>query len=131
MTTGPHVAALMRADCPMLTADMPIRRAVALLAEGGFAAAPVVDDSGALTGILTQKDCFRPALHASYHQEWSGTVADHMTHGAVTLTATDDLMLAATAFADHPHRVFPVVEDGRPVGMLDRSEVLAALVRLG
>ena len=60
-----------------------------------------------------------------------GTVADHMTKGAVSLAAGDDLMLAATAFADHPHRVFPVLDQGRPVGMLRRSDVLAALLRLG
>lgn len=131
MTTDTNAGAIMQADCPALLPEMPIRRAVALLVEGGHDAAPVVDDSGALVGILTQKDCFRPALHASYYQEWSGTVADHMTKGAVSLAAGDDLMLAATAFADHPHRVFPVLDQGRPVGMLRRSDVLAALLRLG
>ena len=131
MTMDFSVGAIMQADCPALSPGMPIRRAVALLVEGGHDAAPVLDDSGGLVGILTQKDCFRPAVHASYYQEWSGTVADHMTGGAVTLGVGDDLMLAATAFADHPHRVFPVLDQGRPVGMLRRADVLAALLRLG
>lgn len=131
MTADTHVGAIMRAECPEVFPQMPIRRAVALLVEGGHDAAPVVDESGTLVGILTQKDCFRPALHASYYQEWTGTVADYMTKGAVSLATGDDLMLAATAFADHPHRVFPVLDQGRPVGMLRRSDVLAALLRLG
>ncbi len=131
MTSEASVGAIMQADCPSLSPGMSIRRAVALLVEGGHDAAPVLDDSGALIGILTQKDCFRPAVHASYYQEWSGTVADHMTRGAVTLEAGDDLMAAATAFADHPHRVFPVLDQGRPAGMLRRADVLAALLRLG
>ena len=131
MTADTNAGAIMQADCPALLPGMPIRRAVALLVEGGHDAAPVLDDSGALIGILTQKDCFRPAVHASYYQEWSGTVAEHMTRGAVTLGVGDDLMEAATAFADHPHRVFPVLDQGRPVGMLRRADVLAALLRLG
>ncbi len=125
------VAAIMQTDCPVLAPEMPIRRAVALLVEGGVAAASVTDESGALVGILTQKDCFRPALHASYYQEWKGTVADHMTTGAVSLSMSDDLISAAQAFLDHPHRVFPVLDEGRLVGMLRRADVLAALLRVG
>lgn len=131
MSTAARIRTLMQTGGPVLTPDMPIRRAVALLVEHGAAAAPVTDASGALTGILTQKDCFRPALHASYYQEWTGTVADHMTKGAVTLAASDDLITAVEAFQIHPHRVFPVLEGGQFAGMLRRADVLAALLRMG
>lgn len=130
--SGPvTIGAIMRTDLPVLTADTPIRRAVAVLVRQRAAAAPVVDETGALCGILTQKDCFRPALNASYYQEWRGTVADYMSRSVVTLTASADLATAAEAFLTLPHRVFPVLDGDRPVGLLRRSDVLAAMIDLG
>lgn len=131
MSTEERVSAFMQTDWVEVTPDMPMRRAAALLVEAKAAAAMVVDGTGALAGILTQKDCFRPALYASYYQEWKGTVAENMTAEAMTCAPGDDLITAAEAFLHCPHRVFPVVEDGRIVGLLRRSDVLTALVGLG
>ncbi|TNB49899.1 CBS domain-containing protein [Martelella lutilitoris] len=124
------IAEITKTDALTVTPDMPIRRAVALLVESRAAAAPVVDEGGALCGILTQKDCFNPALQASYYQEWKGTVGDYMSRNVVSLPASTDLVAAAEAFISHPHRVFPVTDGNRLVGLLRRSDVLSALVRL-
>lgn len=126
-----RLGAIMRTESPTLLAKIPIRRAVALLVEARAAAAPVLNDEGQLIGILTQKDCFEPALHASYHREWTGCVADHMSQEVITLDVEDDVIRAAEMFIEHPHRVFPVMQDGRVVGMLYRSDVLALLTRIG
>lgn len=122
---------LLRADLPVLSPDMPIRRAVAILVQERAAAAAVLDDSGALKGILSQKDCFRPTLNASYYQEWKGTVADFMTVDVVTLPVSADITDAAEAFLAHPHRMFPVLDGEQFTGMLRRSDVLRRLVELG
>lgn len=131
MSAEETLGALARRDMPVLTADMPIRRAVAMLVEHGASAAAVVDDSGALRGILSQKDCFRPTLNAAYYQEWKGTVADFMTTDVTTLAAKDDVISAAEAFVKHSHRVFPVLDGDRFIGMLRRSDVLRRLVERG
>lgn len=122
---------IIREDMPVLQQEMPIRRAVAILVREQASAAPVVDDSGALVGILTQKDCFRPSLNASYYQEWKGSVGDYMSVEVETLSKTADLTQAAEAFLEKPYRVYPVVDGERLVGMLKRSDVLAALISLG
>ncbi|MGI3165745.1 CBS domain-containing protein [Pseudooceanicola sp. 200-1SW] len=131
MSTEARVSILMQTDWVEVTPDMPIRRAAALLVEGRAAAAVVVDQDGLLTGILSQKDCFKPALYASYYQEWKGRVEDSMSRAPMTCNAEDDLITAAEAFSNSPHRVFPVVEEGRVVGMLRRSDVLGALMDMG
>ncbi|NHX27148.1 CBS domain-containing protein [Escherichia coli] len=118
-------------DIPVLTPQMPIRRAVATLVQERAAAAPVLDDAGVLRGMLSQKDCFRPALNASYYQEWKGTVADYMTQQVVTLPADTDLTAAAEAFLEYPFRAFPVLDGEQYVGLLRRTDVLAALIELG
>ena len=131
MSTEARVSVLMQTDWVEVTPETPMRRAAALLVEARAAAAVVVDDEGLLVGILSQKDCFRPALYASYYQEWKGNVAENMSRGAITCNAEDDLISVAEAFTNCPHRVFPVVEEGRVVGMLRRSDVLAALMDMG
>ena len=125
------IEAIMRRDITMLTEDTPIRRAVAVLVEARAAAAPVLGDDGRLIGILTQKDCFRPALHASYHREWTGRVADHMSGEVVTVDIGDDVIRVAEMFMDQPHRVFPVLDGGSVAGLVHRSDVLALLTRVG
>lgn len=126
-----RVGAIMRADNPTLARETPIRRAVAALVDSKAAAAAVVGDDRRLAGILTQKDCFRPALHASYHREWTGQVGDHMARDVISVDIDDEVIRVAEMFLAHPHRVFPVLKDTRVVGMLYRSDVLALLTRMG
>jgi predicted transcriptional regulator len=80
------VREIVRKDTPVLTPETPIRRAAAVLVDARSAAAPVVSDDGELIGILSQKDCFITALHASYHHEWKGKVADMMTRSVGTVS---------------------------------------------
>ena len=125
------VRTIMRRDFPQLAPYTPIRRAVALLLEARADAAPVLEEDGRLAGILTQKDCFRPVLHASYYREWTGSVADHMSREVVSVDPEMELIAAAELFMTHPHRVFPVSDSRDVLGMLHRSAVLARLMQLG
>ena len=125
------VGAIMRTDVGTLTEETPMRRAVAHLLEARTGAAAVLGEDGRLSGILTQKDCFRPALHASYYREWKGQVADHMSRDPITLDAEDNIIHAAEMFLSHPHRIFPVLKDGMIAGLVQRSAVLALLTRNG
>jgi len=129
--TEERIVSIMRTDFPVLAPTTPMRRAVALLVESRAAAAPVINDDDSLAGILTQKDCFRSALHASYYREWTGCVADHMTRTVVSVDAQDDLIKVAELFLALPHRVFPVRAGTRVAGVIHRSDILARLIRLG
>ncbi|MFN3846076.1 MAG: CBS domain-containing protein [Paracoccaceae bacterium] len=129
--TKERIASIMRPDFPALCPTMPIRRAVALLVEQRAAAAPVIEDDGRMVGILTQKDCFRPVLHASYYREWSGSVADHMSREVISVEAQDELIRVAELFLRLPHRVFPVRDGTKIAGLIHRSDILARLIQLG
>ena len=129
--TAYRVRDILRRDLPPLTPSLPIRRAAAVLVDSGVVAAPVVGDDGELAGILSQRDCFRPALLASYHRDWIGTVADHMTREVVSVEADDEVIGVAEMFMTHRHRVFAVLDGGAVAGIVDRSDVLALLMRLG
>ena len=126
-----RVASIMCRDIPTLAPDTPIRRAIAILLDAEASVAPVIGEDGELVGVLTQKDCFRPALYASYHQEWTGQVADQMSREVVSVDVSDDVIRIAEMFLAHPHRAFPVMEGAKVVGLVRRSDVLSLLLRVG
>jgi len=123
-----HIASVMQTEFITLEPDEPIRAAAARLVAANALAAPVVDNAGNLVGILTQRDCFRPALNASYYQQWQGTVAEVMSAGVATLDASIDIVEAAEQFLSRPYRSYPVMDGGTLVGLLDRHELLAAFL---
>lgn len=125
------ISAVMRTDYLTLDAAMPIRQAAGLLHANGQESAPVVNSTGDLIGILTQKDCFRPAMMASYYRQWRGNVGDQMSNQVRSIEAELDIVAAAEMFLSEPHRSFPVLRAGQLVGMLRREDVLGRLLQLG
>jgi CBS domain-containing protein len=122
------VADVMVADIVTLTQGIAINRALALLLERRISGAPVLDETGELTGILTKKDCFKAALHASYYMQWGGSVADYMSRHVTTMDADLDIVSAAETFLNEPYRIFPVLADGQLAGIVSRSDVLRAFL---
>jgi len=121
------VADHMHTDLVTLTADMEIIRAVTVLLDAGVSGACVLDDEGNLVGVLSKRDCLRAALNAAYYREWGGSVADLMSTELETLEADLDLVSAAQRFVDSSFRRFPVLNEGRLVGQISRTDVLRAL----
>jgi CBS domain-containing protein len=128
---GTQIISIMRTEFPRLRPSTPIREAVARLVRDRVSAAPVMDQDGRLIGILTEKDCFRPMLAASYYDQWDGTVESFMSGSVMTLAENLDFVSAAEAFLERSHRVYPVVRDVEVVGLLHRSDLFAALVTVG
>ena len=87
----------------------------------------LLDPAGALVGILTKHDCMRVAFGASYEQRWGGPVSEYMSSPVETVDAGQDVILVAEMFLEHRYRRFPVIDDGRVVGVISRHDVLAAL----
>jgi CBS domain-containing protein len=117
----------MSRDVITVDADMEVLNALMLLAGHDIAGAPVLGDDGEVVGVLTEKDCLKRALAATYHSEYGGLVSEYMSSPAVTLTPDDGLVQAAERFVDLPFHRFPVTEDGRLVGILSRRDVIQAL----
>lgn len=120
----------MARNAVTVSADTAIHDAIQLLLTNNISAVPVVDAAGGVFGILSEKDCFRIAFEAGYHQERGGRVGDYMSVPAETVDADDDIASVAHAFLRGPHRRFPVVSEGRLVGVLARSDALRAVEQL-
>lgn len=124
-----RVRDFMLTDPLTVAPDTEIRRVLRLLIEHDVSGAPVVDAEGLVLGIVTERDCIAVAVEAGYFGEWGGPVSKYMSAPAETVAPGDSLVDVATRMAKSPYRRFPVVEDGRLVGMLGRREVLRAINR--
>lgn len=104
-----------------------IMQAVHFLVEKDISGAPVVDDDGTLLGMLTERDCIKVALQSGYFDEPGGIVADYMSHPVETVAPDTSLMDLAEQLTESRYRRYPVLEDGRLVGLIGRRDVLRAL----
>ncbi len=110
--------------------DTDVLDAVHELVRNRIAGAPVVDDAGNLIGMLSELDCMKVALHAGYHGDWGGPVANFMSAGVQTVDAEMSIIDLAQEFVASNFRRFPVVENNRLVGQISRRDVLRALEHL-
>lgn len=121
----------MTTDPVTLSESTEISGAAAFLMKSGVSGAPVLNALGELSGLLTKKDCFKAVLNGAYYREWGGTVADYMTRDLHTLDPDLDIVSAAEIFLGTPYRRFPVVKEGRLLGILSRSDLLRAFIEVG
>jgi len=131
MNDSNTVSACMSASLVTLQTDMDVMEAVQILTDRGIPGAPVVDELGNLVGLLSEKDCLEAVLKASYYGEWGGNVSEYMQTKVRTIEASTSIVDAAKLFIETALRGFPVIDNNRIVGQLNRSDLLRALLRMG
>ena len=109
------------------TPDMEVMSALAQLVQHGHSGAPVVDGAGQLIGMLSEKDCLKVAVMANFEGVSPGKVSDYMTANVKTVGPDTSLLEVAGIFSDAPFKRLPVIDGGRLVGQISRSDVLRAI----
>lgn len=117
----------MARDLISFRADTDVLDAIHDLVKQRIAGAPVVDHHGELIGMLSELDCMKVALDASYYGQRGGPVSDYMTTNVETVDAEMNIVDLAERFVTSKYRRFPVMKDGRLVGQISRRDVLRAL----
>jgi CBS domain-containing protein len=117
----------------------PVEEALHLLVARRVTTLPVTDDDGRVVGILSEADLLGHLLSRDprAHQipvraetEDPPRLVRDLMSGAPRVTRPDeDVSDLAAVMARHRWKSVPVVEDGRLVGVVSRSDVLRALAR--
>lgn len=109
--------------------DATIRQAIQLMLGPGVGALLVVDTSGKLVGIFSERDLLTklPTSEASYGDQ---LVAQFMTPDPETIGAGDSLAFALHKMDVGGYRHLPVIKDGQPLGVISVRDMLRHIVRL-
>ena len=83
---------------------------------------PVVDDDGALVGLMTTYDMWK--LDVPFSEYASMRVADHMSTNLARISPTDKVGTAAELFLDNRFHALPVVENSKLVGIVTSFDIL-------
>jgi CBS domain-containing protein len=117
----------MSTDLVTLDSEMDIVRAAHKLIRNDISGAPVVDKSGRLIGLLTERDFMRIAMQAEYYAMPGGLVKEFMTENPQSVSPDESILKVAQLFINGRFHRYPVVENGRLVGLISRRDVMRAM----
>ncbi len=121
------VGTIMSRDVVAITPEATVDDALQLMNHHVIRALPVVSGHGQLSGIITQSDLLR-ALGDAGRGSPSARVEACMTRSVETARENQLIATLVPAMSDHGLHGMPVVgEDGRLVGMLTQSDLIAGL----
>jgi CBS domain-containing protein len=115
-----------------------VSNAAKLLAKNGYAALPVVDEGGALAGIVTEADVIAsrfPAPGSLAGVDPSATAGPPRTVGEVMSTPVvgvsqdADVAVVAREMVAHRRRCVPIIAGSTLVGVITRRDLVKVLAR--
>jgi len=108
--------------------DDSVLDAMQVIIDNKISGVCVVDIDGNLVGILSELDCLRAALGATYNNTGVGLVRDHMTGDNLLVAHPEENILdVAQDMLLKKHRRRPVVENGRLIGQITCRQLLSAV----
>jgi CBS domain-containing protein len=127
---------LMTIDPVLVAVDAPIEEAERLILARGVSGLPVVDQTGALVGVVSQTDFMHlanPDVRALIHHKESGIrVGEIMSRPPVTVDVTTPLVEAARHMvSERVHRLVVVDDRQRPLGVLSAMDFVTLVAEGG
>ena len=110
-----NVSEIMTTDVITVREEAAVEDAARLLARHRISGLPVVNRSGALTGVVTEYDLLA---------KQGATVAEIMSRGVVSVSPETDAEEVAHLLANRRVRRVPVLDGGRLVGIVSRSDLV-------
>jgi CBS domain-containing protein len=132
------VGELMSKPAVTVTPETTVAQLTALMAEHDFNAFPVVNDVGALLGLVSRLDVFRLYLlpYARFipaiEETWVSSVGAIMSRGVVAFYPREPALKAIAVMVEQRIRTIPIVTDTTAgptvVGVITRRDLTPALV---
>ena len=109
-------------------ADANMMEAMKVIIDNKISGLCVVDDADNLVGILSELDCLRAVLSATYNKTSVGKVSEYMaTDNLVVAHPEEDIVDVAQDMLTKNKRRRPVVENGKLIGQITCRQLLKAM----
>lgn len=110
-----------------IPSGMLVSDVIEKLVENRIGGAPVVNDDNEIIGFISEHDCISKILQSSYYCDPDASVNDVMSTEIEILNPNDSLIDLAQNMLVSKRQVFPVAQNNKLLGIINRSMVLVAL----
>ena len=112
--------------------DQSVLEVMETLIKKKISGGPVVNTKNELVGIISEGDCMKQISESRYYNPpmEDVRVGEHMAKNVETIDGNMNVFDAANKFLESRHRRFPIVENGKLVGLISQKDVLKAALKL-
>ncbi|MFV0565829.1 MAG: CBS domain-containing protein [Flavobacteriaceae bacterium] len=112
--------------------EQTIESVMQALVKHKISGGPVVNDKNELIGIISEGDCIRQISESRYYNMpmQDKTIKDFMVENVETIDGNMNIFDAANKFLEAKRRRFPIVENGKLVGLVSQKDILKAAMKL-
>lgn len=105
-----------------------IKDAVEAMLRGGVIGMPVIDQEKKLVGYISEQDCMKEMLNDTFYCAESPSITKVMSSEVLSVTPDTSILEIAESMLDRRPKNYPVVNEGKLIGIINRSHVLKALL---
>lgn len=141
-----RVRDVMTSEVVSVSPTASLKEAAQILSDRRISGLPVVDEGGAVVGVLSERDIlfkerqrtvekrgFLSRVHRARELDErkldARAVGESMTAPAITTVGDEAVPIAAATMVDNDISRLPVLEDGRLVGIVTRADLVRAFNR--
>ncbi|HAT67798.1 CBS domain-containing protein [Aureisphaera sp. CAU 1614] len=127
-----RVSDYMSTNLTTFKPDQSVMEVMNTLIKKKISGGPVVNEKNELIGIISEGDCMKQISHSRYynHPMEDIKVGDHMVTDVETIDGEMNVFDAADKFLSSKRRRFPIVKEGKLVGLISQKDVLKAAITL-
>lgn len=149
----PNAREIMTPNPILLKREMSVKDAAEILTKNKIGGAPVVDDEGNIVGIVSERDLIMRDVRLRYptvihvldsfiylpnpanqfnqdlRKAVGATVGDVMSTHVIAVDPGATIEDVATMMVDHKVDRLPVVEDGKPIGIITKADIVKTISR--
>ncbi len=131
-TTPLKVSDYMSTNLITFTPDQTLESVIQALIKHKISGGPVVNKNMELIGIISEGDCIKQISESRYYNMpmQDKTIENYMALNVETIDGNMNIFDAANKFLDAKRRRFPIVENGKLIGLISQKDILKAAMKL-
>ena len=112
--------------------EQSVEEVVQALIKHKISGGPVVNDQNELVGIISEGDCLKQISESRYYNMpmEQDNVEKRMITNVETIDGNMNVFDAANKFLQSRRRRFPIVENGKLIGLISQKDILKAAIEL-